>query len=519
MRVVGLLTCGLLLLCAGRLVRAEEDDASATTTTAATTSTTEGSSTSTTSPQMAQGEKRLGDQIRAILKHYQQPDPIGLPGTPVPDPMDIPDLRNSISFYTIYMSKIKLFGLSRFRIEQIRSELALMQVWVSLSIESLDVRGVYVLSSLFTRSGGDFTVKLTNVSVQGLARLEVGHDGKLNAQDIDMDLTFHDIDINFENLGFLAGFFQSVINSVGTFIFDNIKPYVLKEVNTNIRGEVNKQISQLPNYFPNSISPFDMAVAEARKQVSDMGYDPFKVNDYTQTMGMLTITSTHTWLTGLASFYRMGNITLTIENTILYAVLDIGTQEIEGRTNWEVSAIGGVLSRFGTASFTIEYFRVQLNLSQPLDTRKRSTLEELDLELGNIQVRVDGAGTIDYIIEAGINIIPNLLRNQIMDALEGTIRRRIQDELDKVDVEKLIHEKIPDIEERAKILQGMKPVDDILLGRDHREREDGEEEEEEEAAEEEGGGGEAEDMVSPTTQASPEPDNLEPISASEEDRG
>lgn len=76
---------------------------------------------------------------------------------------------------------------------------------------------------------------------------------------------------------------------------------------------MNKQISQLPQYFPNSISPFDMAVAEARRQVREMGYDPYKVPDYTQSAGIFTVTSTHTWVTGLASFYRMGNITLTME--------------------------------------------------------------------------------------------------------------------------------------------------------------------------------------------------------------
>lgn len=83
------------------------------------------------------------------------------------------------------------------------------------------------------------------------------------------------------------------------------------------RGEVNKKISQLPQYFPNSISPFDMAVAEARKQVSQMGYDPYKVKDYTQSVGIFTMTSSNTWITGLASFYRMGNITLIMENGIV----------------------------------------------------------------------------------------------------------------------------------------------------------------------------------------------------------
>lgn len=50
-----------------------------------------------------------------------------------------------------------------------------------------------------------------------------------------------------------------------------------------------------------------------------------------------------------------------------------------------------------------------------------------------------------------------------MDAVEGPIKRRLQDELDKVDVEKLIHEKIPEIEEQARRLQGITPAEDIIL--------------------------------------------------------
>lgn len=106
---------------------------------------------------------------------------------------------------------------------------------VSLSIETLDIRGLYTLSSWLTRSSGNFTVKLGGVIVQGVARLEVGADGKLHAQDIDMDLTFESINMDFTNLGFLGSVFQGVMNSVGTFIFDSIKPFMLKEVNTNVR--------------------------------------------------------------------------------------------------------------------------------------------------------------------------------------------------------------------------------------------------------------------------------------------
>ncbi|XP_012060257.1 PREDICTED: uncharacterized protein LOC105623473 [Atta cephalotes] len=413
--------------------------------------------------QIAAGEQRLGDQIRAILKHYQQDDPVGLPGAPIPDPMPVPDMKHSFSINTINLKKINVYGLSKFRIEHIESELARMQVSVAVRIDILDIRGLYTMTSWISRSEGDFSVKLTGVKVEGIARLEVSTDGKLQAQDIDMDLTFDKIDLDFKNLGFLGSVFQGVINSVGSFIFDGIKPFILKEVNTNIRGEVNKQISQLPQYFPNSISPFDMAIAEARKQVSQMGYDPYQLKDYTQSVGIFTMTSSHTWITGLASFYRMGNITITMENGTIYALLDVGTQELEGKTHWEMSVIGGFLSRAGTVSFTVQYFRVQIKLAQPLDTRKRATLEELELELGNIQARFHGARTLDYLVEASINILPNLLRYQIMDAIEGPLKRRIQEELDKVNMEKLIDEKIPMIEEQARWMQGLTPAEETIL--------------------------------------------------------
>lgn len=77
---------------------------------------------------MAEGEKRLSDQIRAILKHYQQEDPIGLPGTVIPDPLPVPDMKQSISVYTLDLNEIKVYGTSKFRIDEMHSDIALMQV-------------------------------------------------------------------------------------------------------------------------------------------------------------------------------------------------------------------------------------------------------------------------------------------------------------------------------------------------------------------------------------------------------
>lgn len=391
------------------------------------------------------GEQKLSDQMRLILNHYKQEDPVGLPGAPVSDPMPIPDMKHSFTYATMHFMSAHVHGLSRFRIQHIKSNLAAMQVSVGLRIEKLEMLGNYTMSTWFSRSNGPFNVTLSNVYIEGLAKLEVERDGQLQAQNIDMDIIFQDIAMNFQNLGFLGSIFQGIINSVGTFLFDSIKPYILSEVNTNVRGDVNKHIRSLPQRFPNSISPLDMALAEGRRHVREMGYDPYHLPDYNYTVGIFRVDLTHSWVLGMSSFYRVGNVSVRMEKNIAYAGVHVGTQRLEGRTMWEVQ-VGGLLSQAGSASFTVEHIHVKTEISQPLDTRKRPALTDLDIEVGNIQVRMDGAGTLDYVIELVVNVLPNLLRYQIVNAVEGPIKLRVQEIMDSTDIEELIEQKLPELD-------------------------------------------------------------------------
>lgn len=318
----------------------------------------------------------------------------------------------------------------------------------ALTIEKLDVDGNYTMSTWISSSKGPFTVVLKNVFVEAQAGLAVEVDGKLRAQDINMDITFSDISMDFKNLGFMGSLFQGIINSVGTFLFDSIKPFILKEAYTKIREEINTNLDKHvgEHSFPNSISPLDMAIAEGRKKVRNMGFDPYQIQDYNHTIGIFHGELTHTWAKGLSSFYRVGNMDFNMENNTLLIALNIGTQKLTGNTQWQISVAGGILSRAGTATFTIEYLKAQINASQSLDTRKHPSLDDLQFDLGNIQVRCDGAGTLDYVVEAAVNILPNLLRYQIMDAIENPVKNRIQEVLNGINVEQVIDEKLPEID-------------------------------------------------------------------------
>lgn len=148
----------------------------------------------------------MSERFLEILEHYKQPDPIGIPGAPIPDPMDLPDMRNSFSMGTMNFKNQKLYGLKNFRINHIIADLNSMKVECGLTIEDVIVKGNYTLSSWFSRSKGPFVVQLKNVKVTAIARLEVERSGELEAQEIDMDISFQKIAMNFTGIGAL---FQS----------------------------------------------------------------------------------------------------------------------------------------------------------------------------------------------------------------------------------------------------------------------------------------------------------------------
>lgn len=68
--------------------------------------------------------------------------------------------------------------------------------------------------------------------------------------------------------------------------------------------------------------------------------------------------------------------------------MNIGTQEIKGSSDWEVTAGKGIITRTGHVRFSIQYIQATLIVSQTLDTRNPPQIKDLQLALGNIQVKL-----------------------------------------------------------------------------------------------------------------------------------
>lgn len=131
--------------------------------------------------------------------------------------------------------------------------------------------------------------------------------------------------------------------------------------------------------------------------------------------------------------------------------MEIGTQEISGTTMWQVSIAKGVITRSGSLQFTVQHIKVLFEITQPLNLGKKLKIDDLQLDLGNIQVRCSGLGSADYLVELFVNVMPNLLRYQIMDALEKPLMRKIQEFTDRIDVEHLVKEKLDEFQKTGTV--------------------------------------------------------------------
>lgn len=88
-----------------------------------------------------------------------------------------------------------------------------------IQLDLMLIKGNYTLSSLFSKANGPFEVTLKNVAAKGNASIAVERDGKLRTQDISMDMTFSDLQTDFQNLGTYLSFHIHIKVFWGPFTF------------------------------------------------------------------------------------------------------------------------------------------------------------------------------------------------------------------------------------------------------------------------------------------------------------
>lgn len=313
----------------------------------------------------------------------------------------------------------------------------------------LYVLGNYTMKTWFSRpAAGPFNVTLIDVDAEAAAALEPDADGYLQTNETEMDMQFSDCNLDFKNLGFMASVFQGMISTVGSVLFDGIKPFIINEVNTNMRTDINNQIKAITSKLPKMKMPVtDMAVIEGRKYVMRMGYDPYRLTDRKIKEGPLSFTISNLTVHGLSKFRRVGEIGVRVNGRVLQLTAHVITGKVHGHLNWAYElSLTKNFNRTGSSNFTIDHIQIRAVVNQSLDIREKPILHKLDIEVGKVGVLMDRQVPLDYVVEIAVNSLPPLLRHIIVDALEEPIKLKVQTLLNDVRVDQMVEERLPELD-------------------------------------------------------------------------
>lgn len=312
------------------------------------------------------------------------------------------------------------------------------------------VYGNYTLKSwVGSSAAGPFNVTLMNVEAEAYAALEPDSEGHLQATNTQMDMRFKECELDFKNLGFGASMLQGVISSMGSALFDGIKPFIINEVNTNLKSDINAQVKAITSKLPKmEMSMPDMAMAEGRSYVRKKGFDPYKITERSIKQGPLSFTISNLTISGLSNFRQVGDIGLVIQSPVLQLTVHVITGMINGSLDWKYElGLKKTFGRAGMSNFTVDHIQLRAVINQTLDIRNKPVLDDLDLEIGNVTMQMDRKEPLDYVVEIAVNSLPALLRHIIVDVLEEPIKIKVQTILDEVEVEKLVEERLPELDQ------------------------------------------------------------------------
>uniref|UniRef100_A0A1B6DBL0 Lipid-binding serum glycoprotein N-terminal domain-containing protein n=1 Tax=Clastoptera arizonana TaxID=38151 RepID=A0A1B6DBL0_9HEMI len=388
--------------------------------------------------------EKLSDQIRAVLQNYQKSGVVTIPGKPMlPDPLPMADLKKNFGFGTVMtFTNMSAYGLNNFTIEHINTDVDKLQVYLLLHMKRVVILGNYTLKSFFRQSSGMFNVTLVDVDSEGAAELQPDEDGQLQASESQMDMFTRAMKSEFKNLK--STLLQSIIDGAGIFLFDSMKPAILEKINTVLRMDFNKKLKSVTKKFTGTVSPVDIALAEGRRYCRNKGYDPYHIQNYESDQGVFTIKIHDFKVVGLSRFYRVGNLSLSMDSGIVQISMHVATEQLNGTCEWGI--VVGNYEKKSNSNFTVDYLQVRALLNQSLDLHQHPQLHDLDVGLGRINVKMGSNSPIELMVAKVINTLPKLIRHIIVDAVEQPLKGKVQEILNDINVQEIVEEQLPTLD-------------------------------------------------------------------------
>ncbi|XP_024084610.1 uncharacterized protein LOC106672535 [Cimex lectularius] len=389
-------------------------------------------------------DMRLSEMIRNVIATYKEQGTVIIPGIDIPDPMTLPDKEMVIGPTPTSFYNMTAHGLSDFTVDHINTNLDKMQVYVAVHMKRMIILGNYTLNAFFLKSKGPFNVTLFDVETSGAVALSRDEDGHLFANESQLDMTFKDTHVDFKNVGMLGHIIQAAVGSVAPMLFDGVKPSLLNEINTKVRKDVNKKLKVIGEKLLTNKTeePLQIALEEARNYVKNKGYDPYNIKDYVIRHNKLVGNVSHFVLYGLSDFHKVGDINLSMDKGTVQMGIHLVSFALKGKCKFTVG-IGKYWEKSIYTNFTVDHLQIRIYVNQSLDMTQHPVLEDLDLNVGKVKIHMEGIGYFDGLIIVLVNTLPDLIRHIIVDAIEEPLKYKVQEILNRVDMQEVVNKTLP----------------------------------------------------------------------------
>lgn len=240
---------------------------------------------------------------------------------------------------------------------------------------------------------------------------------------------------------------STVVDAAGLAVIGTILPFIQARIDERLTTEINKKLKDSPP-FPSirDTSPANLLIMKARDYMRK-NFEPHKVQNMVKyETDYLFLTVGPVTLRGLSNFARVGDVSLGMVNRTMVTKVRIVTGKVrgEGQFGFNFGKLPQIPTSQRHANFTVDRLQFEAIVHQSVDTKQKPRLEDLQLEMGPIQVNLDNQGNFDYIIELALQRMPDYLRYYLIDILEEPIKKKIQkDILDEVNVEEMMAKSLP----------------------------------------------------------------------------
>ncbi|XP_053653386.2 uncharacterized protein [Cherax quadricarinatus] len=376
--------------------------------------------------------------VREVVEYFSQRDPHGIPVLKIPEPIEMPD-RITASQITLW--DLKISGHSGLRLEYVNVNLTTFSGTVRLSLPVFNVQGEYSWPGWFSTSEGGANITMDGIEILIEMNLGVDDNGIIAVENLKITMHYDNLVLGFENLSTQHSI---LVGTADVFFGTIIQPLIIGNAQDKIKNLLNQRLQQrlADKPFPDSISPVDYAVAQIRRELKRKQLDPLKMGrkDVTLAWG-ITVQLKNMELSGLSTIHRTHEVSAQFIDNAVFITIQIGAQELSGGADWSMSA-ALLPAVAGHLDVQVESLSVTVEVKQPANIRSPPTLRKIDVQLGNLEVRSSGEGTIDYLVEMIVNLLSNALRNIIMDRLEPRIQQVIQKRLNGLDLYRIVMDQL-----------------------------------------------------------------------------